>query len=94
MTALRAFGAPIAELTETELSRRGIVYQIGVPPGRIDILTELTGLEFADAWAKRVRRRVDGIDADFIGLDDFITNKRAVGRTKDLADIEGLDARE
>src|SRR5262245_39254197 len=56
MEALAVFGAPLAEITVQDFSREGIVYQIGVPPGRIDLLTQLTGLTFADAWPGRLRR--------------------------------------
>jgi len=90
MRALAAFGAPLAEVTEADFSRSGAVFQIGVPPGRIDILTELTGLAFADAWATRIRRPFGDIDADFIDRASF-RNKRATGRLKDLADIEGME---
>jgi hypothetical protein len=91
MRALAAFGAPLAEVTEADFSRSGAVFQIGVPPGRIDILTELTGLAFADAWATRIRRPFGDIDADFIDRASFLRNKRATGRLKDLADIEGME---
>src|SRR5262245_32882903 len=50
ITALAAFGAPLRQVTPEDFSRPGIVFQIGVPPGRIDILTELTGISFAEAW--------------------------------------------
>jgi hypothetical protein len=89
--ALGAFGAPLAEIAEADLSRPGVVYQIGVPPGRIDILTELTGLTFADAWLDRVRRPFGDIEVDFIGRASFVRNKRATGRAKDLGDIEGME---
>ena len=88
--ALTEFGAPLEDLTEADLALEGVVYQIGLPPGRIDILTELTGLRFAEAWPARVRGRFGDIDADFIGRDAFIHNKKATGRAKDLGDIEGL----
>ena len=91
MRALAAFGAPLAEVTEADFSRSGAVFQIGVPPGRIDILTELTGLAFADAWATRIRRPFGDIDADFFDRASFLRNKRATGRLKDLADIEGME---
>lgn len=90
MRALAHFGAPVREVSEADFSRPGVTYQIGLPPGRIDILTELTGLSFDDAWAGRVRRPFGDVDVDFIGRDAFIRNKRATGRTKDLADAEGL----
>jgi hypothetical protein len=90
MRALSAFGAPVTEIQEADFAAPGIALQLGVPPGRIDILTDLTGLAFVEAWPSRVRRPFGDIDVDFIGLDSFIRNKRAVGRPKDLADIEGL----
>ena len=89
--ALGAFGAPLAEISADDFARPGVTYQIGVPPGRIDILTELTGLTFAEAWDGRVRRPFGDVDADFIGRASFIRNKRATGRLKDLGDIEGMD---
>jgi hypothetical protein len=62
-----------------------------VPPGRIDILTELTALTFAEAWVDRLRRPFGDVDVDFIGRASFIRNKRAPGRPKDLGDIEGME---
>jgi hypothetical protein len=90
MHALRVFGAPLSDVSVDDFSRPGVTYQIGVVPGRIDILTELTGLTFAEAWPDRMRRPFGEIDVDFIGRDAFIRNKRATGRAKDLGDIEGL----
>jgi len=89
--ALAEFGAPVAEISEADFAEPGVVYQIGLPPGRIDILTELTGVRFADAWPDRIRRRFGELDADFIGRDTLVRNKRATGRPKDLGDIEGLE---
>lgn len=77
-------------MSSSDFAREGIEFQIGVPPGRIDILTQLSGLTFAEAWPRRQRARFGEIDADFVGLEDFIRNKRATGRAKDLGDIEGL----
>ena len=90
MRALTAFGAPMRDVTEHDFTQQGTVFQLGVAPVRIDILTELTGLRFADAWATRVRGTFGDLNVDFIGRDAFIANKRATGRTKDLGDIEGL----
>lgn len=91
MRALAAFGAPLADVSESDLAREGVTYQIGVPPGRIDILTELTGLTFTDAWPDRLRRPFGDIEVDFIGRAAFLRNKRATGRPKDLGDIEGME---
>jgi hypothetical protein len=90
MAALASFGAPLDDVTADDFSREGITYQIGLPPLRIDVLTQLTGLSFAEAWPDRLRRLVDDIDVDFIGRDAFVRNKRATGRLKDLADVEDL----
>ena len=90
MRALTAFGAPMRDVTDHDFTQQGTVFQLGVAPVRIDILTELTGLRFADAWATRVRGTFGDLNVDFIGRDAFIANKRATGRTKDLGDIEGL----
>jgi hypothetical protein len=91
MRALAAFGAPVAEISADDFARAGITYQIGVPPGRIDILTELTGLTFAEAWVDRLPRPFGTVNVDFIGRAAFIRNKRATGRPKDLGDIEGME---
>jgi hypothetical protein len=90
MRALAAFGAPLKDVTEHDFAQPGVVFQIGVPPGRIDILTELTGITFAEAWPTRERGRFGEITVDFLGRDAFIRNKRATGRAKDLGDLEGL----
>jgi hypothetical protein len=90
MRALGEFGAPLQHIVEADFATPGVTYQIGVPPGRIDILTELTGLHFSDAWPERLRRRFGDVEVDFIGREAFIRNKRATGRAKDLGDIEGL----
>lgn len=90
MRALREFGAPTEQLSESDFAAPGIVYQLGVPPGRIDILTDLTGITFAGAWPDRLERPFGDIDVPFIGRAAFLENKRATGRAQDLADIEGM----
>jgi hypothetical protein len=92
MLALADFGAPLDQVTEQDFSRPGIVFQMGLPPGRIDILTELTAVTFAEAWPSRLRAPFGPIGVDFLGRETFIKNKRAIGRAKDLGDIESLDA--
>ncbi len=91
LRALAEVGAPLADISLDDFSRPGITYQVGVPPGRIDILTDLTGLQFTDAWRGRIRRPFGELHVDFIGRDAFIQNKRATGRAKDLGDIEGME---
>ena len=91
MQALARFGAPLTEIREADFARPGVVYQLGVPPGRIDILTELTGLTFDQVWRDRIRRPFGELEVDFIDRASFLRNKRATGRLKDLSDIEGMD---
>ncbi len=63
----------------------------GVPPNRIDIVTGITGVDFREAWASKVDADLDGIPVHFIGKDPLIRNKEAVGRARDLADIEAIE---
>ncbi len=90
MRALREFGAPTDQVSESDFAAPGVVYQIGVPPGRIDILTQLTGIAFCEAWPERMNRPFGDVEAPFIGRAAFLKNKRATGRPKDLGDIEGM----
>ena len=89
--ALRAFGAPLQGLVEADLAQPEVVYQIGVPPRRIDLLTSLTGLSFDEAWAERTPGLLGGLEVHFLGREALIRNKRALGRARDLADLESLE---
>ena len=91
MRALAEFGAPLTSVSAADFSQPGVVFQMGLPPRRIDLLTELTGLTFADAWPGRLRAAFGPLEVDYLGRDAFIRNKRATGRTRDLADIENLE---
>jgi predicted nucleotidyltransferase len=86
-----AFGAPLHDLTIENLSTPGIVFQIGVAPIRIDILTKIDGVTFESAWNTRLMVGWDGLLVPVIGLPELIANKRAAGRTKDIADAEQLE---
>lgn len=90
--ALAAFGATLGELDRAELAVPGIVYQMGLPPQHIDIITELEGVDFEGAWSRRMMVQLGGLDVPIIGLDDLIANKRATGRAKDLLDVAELEA--
>jgi hypothetical protein len=92
LQALTHFGAPVEQISEDDFSEPGVVYQIGVAPGRVDILTQLSGLAFSEAWPRRVTRPFGDVEVDFIGRGDLIHNKRATGRARDLADIEDLES--
>lgn len=91
LRALKRFGAPLFDLTEEDLVCEETVFQIGIPPQRIDILTGITGVDFESAWNRRMGVSVDGVRLEFIGRADLIANKRATGRPKDLADLAYLE---
>lgn len=92
--ALRSFGAPLASVGvgEADFASPGQTYQMGIKPRRIDILTELSGVSFEEAWQDRVTRLVFGRHIPFIGVDALKRNKRAAARPKDLADAAWLDS--
>ncbi len=92
--ALRAFGAPVEAhgVTPADLAREGTIYQLGLPPRRIDILTRIDGVSFDEAWAGRVAVDIAGMRVPFLGRDELIRNKRAAGRAKDLTDLALLQA--
>jgi hypothetical protein len=90
IAALRAFGAPLFDLSEADLVRMGTVFQMGVVPNRIDILTEISGVAFEDAWPRRAVFTVEGQALPFLGREDLERNKRAAGRPKDIADLAAL----
>jgi hypothetical protein len=92
--ALQAFGAPLHELTVADLTTPEMVFQIGVAPARIDILTSVSGLTFEEAWADHVTIRLGELDVPVIGREALLRNKRAAGRPRDLADIAELEAEE
>jgi hypothetical protein len=89
--ALETFGAPLGDLTLDDLTSSDLVFQIGVAPTRIDLLTGLTGVGFDEAWASRVTLTLEGVEIPIIGRDALIRNKRALGRPRDLADVADLE---
>jgi predicted nucleotidyltransferase len=92
MKALARFGAPLSDVSESDFSTEGVVFQIGNSPRRIDILTRISGVEFESAYANRKTISIAGMEVPIISLEDLIANKRATGRTQDLADVEKLQA--
>jgi hypothetical protein len=89
LEALKKFGAPLEHDGITAETFTGqVVYQIGIAPVRIDILTEITGVDFPDAWKKKVASTFFSVPVHFISLDDLVTNKRALGRSSDLTDLQ------
>jgi hypothetical protein len=88
--ALREFGAPLRNIKAADFAREGSIYQMGRPPARVDVLTSIDGVGFADAWPNRVSTEFDGIPAHIISRQDLLTNKQAVGRPEDRLDVANL----
>ncbi len=86
--ALAKFGIPLDHDGINAGTEKQVFYQIGVARARIDILTEITGVEFSDAWSKRVASTFFGVSVHFISLDDLVANKQALGRSGDLKDMK------
>lgn len=93
LEALRAFGAPLDAhgVTRADFEVEGNVYQIGLPPRRIDLLTSISGVSYAEARASRVIVAVEGMQLPVLGRDALVKNKRATGRPKDVLDADALE---
>jgi len=91
LAALSAFGAPLHDLTDSDLATPGTVFQIGVPPIRIDIITSVDGLDFEEAWAGRIQAPFADQTVALLSREDLIRNKRASGREQDLLDVRWLE---
>ena len=92
LRALERFGAPLLDLSKDDLMMPGTVFQIGLAPSRIDLLTSLDGVGFDEAWQAREERNLEGLRIPVIGREHLIRNKKAVGRPKDIADAAWLEA--
>lgn len=88
--ALREFGFGVKELKPSLFLAKESIVRFGVPPLRIEILTDISGVEFAEAYSRRKRATIDGIKVNLISLSDLRKNKLASGRSKDLDDLENL----
>src|SRR5439155_2321684 len=91
LRALRHFGAPLLDLKASDLSRDGTVFQLGVPPRRIDLLTSIDGVAFDEAWPERITGRFGELEVTVIGRDPLIRNERAAARLKDTVDVRLLE---
>lgn len=91
MDVLEAFGFGSLGIKTEDLTHGPGVIQLGYPPRRIDILTEIEAVTFDEAWHNRVVGKLDGMSVNYISVEDFKRNKLSVGRPKDLADAAELD---
>ena len=94
LRALVSFGAPLQDLSEEDLAGPGLIFQIGVPPVRIDVITSIDAVDFSAAWDARVEAKIGEIPVPVLSRTHLITNKRAAGRLQDLADVERLEEME
>jgi hypothetical protein len=90
LRALEAFGFGSVGLTGADFESHDKVVQLGLPPVRVDIITSITGVPWEEAWSGRVEGRFGDLEVHYIGRNEFLLNKKALGRKKDLADLEAL----
>jgi hypothetical protein len=90
MRSLHEFGFGSVGLTEADFEQEGRVIQLGVPPVRVDIMTSITGVSWEQAHSGRVPGQFGDLSVHYIGREDLIRNKRALGRKKDMADLEAI----
>ena len=86
--ALHSFGFAQADAAWFQQERK--IIRMGVPPLRLEILTTISGVEFADCYSRRLEAELDGVTMNFIQFDALKRNKRASGRLKDQVDLEQL----
>lgn len=89
--ALVRFGGWVAGMTLEHFTTERTMFQIGLPPCRVDFLTSISGLEFDPAYAAKKVADIGGISVPLVSLVDLITAKRASGREQDLRDVAGLE---
>lgn len=89
--SMTVFGAPLHEIDETTFTTPGVVFQIGVAPRRIDIITTISGVRFDEAYQQRQIVEIEGLPIPTLSLSDLIQNKRATGRDKDRLDADRLE---
>lgn len=91
LAALTAFGAPLHDLTAADLAVPGTIFQIGIAPIRIDVITSIDGVSFSAAWSARIQAPFADQVVPILSREDLIKNKRAAGRAQDLLDVKWLE---
>jgi len=91
MRALKRFGAPLFEVSSADFLVKGTVFQIGLPPNRIDIITDISGVDFEAAWPGRNIISYQRLSLPLLEKSLLLTNKKAMRRLKDLSDIQWLE---
>jgi hypothetical protein len=90
VAAVRAFGFNTPDISPQLFQHRSSLIRMGRPPLRIDVLTSISGVDFEDAYARRVSDTVDGVEVDLVSLTHLKSSKKAAGRHRDLADLDEL----
>ncbi len=85
--ALQTFGAPLFDLNIEDLKTPGMVFQIGLVPSRIDVITQIDGVEFEDAWREHKTVEIENLQIPVIGKTQLLINKKSTGRAKDRNDV-------
>ena len=93
LSAMEEFGVPKG-ISKDFFKRKGNAFRMGSPPMRIEIITEASGIDFPECYIRQIEIEADRVKIPFLAYEDLIRNKRASGRLKDLADLEGLGANE
>jgi hypothetical protein len=91
IAALRAFGAPMGDLAPSDFETVGTGFMMGLPPHRIDVLTQISGVRFQEASPRAMTTSFDGVPTSVIGFDDLVANKSSAARPQDLADVKALE---
>jgi hypothetical protein len=89
-TSLKDFGAPLADISPSTFAEEGIVFQIGVAPRRINIITHIDGVTFKQAYRTKEVIQIEYLDIPFLSKNALIKNKKATGRDKDKLDVKYL----
>ena len=89
--ALQTFGAPLFDLNIEDLKTLGMVFQIGLVPSRIDVITQIDGVDFEDAWKEHKTVEIENLQIPVIGKTQLLTNKKSTGRAKDRNDAMWLE---
>lgn len=90
LQTVNEFGFSSYKLTETDFTKEGNVVQLGYPPLRIDLLTQIDGVTFDECYKNKIEVEIDDLSVNFIGYWDLLKNKKATGRPKDVDDIDNL----
>lgn len=89
--ALVKFGAPLQDLTLADLNNPDVVFQMGIEPNRIDLIIDVEGLQFGEAWENRSMRQYEDQTVFVLSHDDITRAKKTAGRDQDLLDVKNLD---